>query len=85
MAIVSVHRKNGFMISNKGQGVEYCLELSVMALALGTWGPGKFSLDYSMRIFSQWTFSTDFYVTLAVGLGGALLHLLACYRSPKPA
>jgi putative oxidoreductase len=84
VAIVSVHRKNGFMISNKGEGMEYCLALSVMALALGTLGPGKFSLDFSMKIFSQWSFSTDFFVTLAVGLGAALLQLLACYRPPKP-
>jgi putative oxidoreductase len=85
VAIVSVHRKNGFMISNKGEGMEYCLALCVMALALGTVGPGKFSLDFSMKIFSQWSFSTDFVVTLVVGLGGALLQLLACYRPPKPA
>ncbi len=84
VAIVSVHRKNGFMISNKGEGMEYCLALSVMALALGTLGPGKFSLDFSMKIFSHWSFSTDFFVTLAVGLGAALLQLLACYRPPKP-
>jgi putative oxidoreductase len=85
VAIVSVHRKNGFMISNKGQGMEYCIALSVMALALGTLGPGKFSLDFSMKIFSHWSFSTDFFVTLVVGLGGAWLQLLACYRPPKPA
>jgi putative oxidoreductase len=84
VAIVSVHRKNGFMITNKGQGTEYCFALSVMALALGTLGPGKFSLDFSMKVFSHWSFSTDFFVTLVVGLGGALLQLLACYRPPKP-
>src|ERR1700691_4720665 len=83
VAIVSVHRKNGFMITNKGGGMECCLALSVMALAVGTMGPGKFSLDYSMKIFSSWSFSTDFYVTLIVGLGAALLQLLACYRPPK--
>jgi putative oxidoreductase len=85
VAIVSVHRKNGFMITNVGGGMEYCLALSVMALVLGTLGPGKLSLDYSMKVFSQWSFTTDFLVTLAVGLGGALLQLLACYRPPKPA
>lgn len=85
VAIVSVHRLNGFMISNKGQGMEYCLALSVMALTLGTLGSGTFSLDYSLKIFPQWSFSTDFVVTLAVGLGAATLQLLACYRPPKSA
>jgi hypothetical protein len=56
-----------------------------MALTLGTLGPGKFSLDFSMKIFSHWSFSTDFFVTLIVGLGGALLQLLACYRPPAEA
>jgi putative oxidoreductase len=85
VAIVSVHRKNGFMITNKGGGMEYCLALSVMALTLGTLGPGKFSLDDATKTFSHWSFSTDFLVTMIVGLGGALLQLLACYRPPNEA
>jgi putative oxidoreductase len=85
VAIVTVHRKNGFMITNKGGGMEYCLGLSVIALALGTLGAGRYSLDHVWRIFAQWTTATDLIVTAALGLGGAALQLLTFYRAPKEA
>jgi putative oxidoreductase len=85
VAIVSVHRKNGFMITNPGGGMEYCLTLSVFAVALGTWGPGRFSVDHGWDIFSHWTTSTRLLVTLIVGIGAACLQLAACYRPPKAA
>jgi putative oxidoreductase len=53
VAIVTVHRKNSFMITNRGGGIEYCLGLSVRALALGTFGAGRYSLDYWWNIFSR--------------------------------
>jgi hypothetical protein len=80
-----VHRKNGFLITNRGGGIEYCLGLSAMALALGTFGAGRYSLDYWWNIFSQWTPTTDLTVTFCVGVGGALVQLLAFYRPSKGA
>ena len=53
VAIVTVHRKNGFMITNRGGGIEYCLGLTVTALALGTFGAGRYLLDYWWNIFSR--------------------------------
>jgi hypothetical protein len=70
VAIVTVHRKNGFMITNRA-GIEYCLGLTVTALALGTFGAGGYSLDYWWNIFAQWTPATDLTVTFCVGVGGA--------------
>jgi uncharacterized membrane protein YphA (DoxX/SURF4 family) len=52
VAIVTVHRKNGFMITNRA-GIEYCLGLTVTALALGTFGAGRYLLDYWWNIFSR--------------------------------
>jgi putative oxidoreductase len=83
VAIATVHRTNGFMITNPGGGMEYCLALSVMALTLGTIGSGRFSLDHALGVFSHWTTTTDFLVTLIVGVGGAFLQLATFYRPPK--
>ena len=35
VAIITVHLKNGFFVFNAGQGIEYCLVVAVMAIALG--------------------------------------------------
>lgn len=83
VAIVSVHRKNGFMITNPGGGIEYCLTLAITALTLGTLGAGRFSLDHAWRTFSSWTPTTNFLITLIVGVGGAALQLAAMYRPPR--
>jgi len=85
VAIVSVHRKNGFMITNPGGGMEYCLMLAIASLALGTLGAGKFSLDHARGILSSWSPTTNFLVTLVVGVGGAALQLAAAYRPPRDA
>lgn len=83
VAIVTVHRKNGFMITNPGGGIEYCLTLVVAAITLGTLGPGRYSLDHAWGVFSGWTPLTDFLVTLIVGLAGASLQLAVTYRPPN--
>jgi putative oxidoreductase len=82
VAIASVHRKNGFMITNPGGGVEYCLTLAIVGLTLGTLGAGRFSLDHAWGVLNRWTPTTNFLVTLAVGVGGAAIQLAAVYRPP---
>jgi putative oxidoreductase len=82
VAIVTVHRKNGWFIFNKGEGIEYCLSVIFMALVPGTFGAGKFSIDHVWRIL-RWSNTTSLVVTVVVGVGGALLQLAACYRPPK--
>jgi putative oxidoreductase len=85
VAIVTVHGKNGFFITNPGGGMEFCLTLIMMALVLGTFGAGKYSLDNAGNILGSWSHATDLIVCVALGLGGALVQLAACYRPPKKA
>lgn len=86
VAIVTVHRKNGFFVYNAGQGIEYCLMLIVLSIASGTLGGGKYSLD-SAHTFVTW-FNSPTHALLTVlvlGFGGALLQLAAVYRPGKVA
>jgi putative oxidoreductase len=84
VAIVTVHRHNGFMINNPGEGIEYCLGLAVISLALGTIGAGTYSLDHVWGVFDRWSPATRLLVTAIVGIGGAALQLGVFYRPPKP-
>lgn len=80
VAIVSVHRKNGFMITNSGGGIEYCLGVATMALLVGTLGAGRYSLDNAVGELSHWTATTRFAVTMIVGVGSAAIQLASFYR-----
>jgi putative oxidoreductase len=82
VAIVTVHRKNGFFITNPGGGIEYCVALAVTALALGTLGAGKYSLDSAWNVL-HWSQTTGLVVTAILGVGGAVLQLAVFYRPPK--
>ena len=84
VAIMTVHRKNGFFIFNKGEGIEYTLGLAVAALVLGTLGSGRYSLDHLWHPL-HWSTTTDFVVTLVLGVGGALVQLAAFYRPSRAA
>ena len=54
-----------------------------MALALGTFGAGRYSLDNAWGVFSHWNGTTRLLVTAIVGVGGAVLQLAVFYRPPK--
>ena len=84
VAIITVHYKNGFFVFNPGQGIEYCLVVAVMAIALGGLGGGKFSVDHVAKV---WTLrpSIGLAVAAVVGVGGALLQLATFYRPSKAA
>ncbi len=82
VAIVTVHRKNGFFIFNKGEGIEYTLGVAVMSLVPGTLGAGKFSLDNAWNPL-HWSHTASLCVTLIVGLGGALAQLIVFYRPSR--
>jgi len=84
VAIVTVHRKNGFFIFNPGGGIEYCLVVAVAAISLGGLGAGKWSIDHAAKI---WTFKpwVGLAVAAIVGIGGAFLQLAAFYRPSKAA
>jgi putative oxidoreductase len=84
VAIVTVHRKNGFFVFNPGQGIEYCLVIALASVALGGLGGGRWSLDH---VLGTWSFKPwiGMAVAAGVGVGGALLQLAAVYRPPKDA
>jgi putative oxidoreductase len=82
VAIATVHRKNGFFIFNKGEGIEYTLGVAVTALALGTLGAGSYSLDHLWHPLA-WSATTNFVVTLVLGVGGALAQLATFYRPSR--
>ena len=82
VAIVTVHRKNGFFVFYKGEGWEYNAMIAVMSLVLGTLGAGRYSIDHVTNIIG-WNQNTNLMVTLCVGVGAALGQLLAVYRPPK--
>lgn len=81
VAWVTAHRTNGFFIFNPGQGWEYVMVVSVVAVAYGTIGPGTWSVDHAagVSLGGLW----PLVVTLGVGLGGAAGLLAVFWRPPE--
>ena len=78
------HRKNGFFIFK--EGYEYVLALGVVALVLGTFPAGKYSIDnaYDFHAFGLDLFGwTGFWITLGVGVVATAALLITTYR-PVP-
>lgn len=82
VAFVIAHRDKGFFIFNPGQGWEYVAMLGLCALALGTLGPGAWSLDDALDLRDDLTGVTGLVVAAAGGLGGAAILLATCWRRP---
>ena len=82
VAILTVHRKNGFFIFNEGQGIEYCVVIALVAIALGGLGAGNWSLDHVAKIWIAPTW-VGVAVAAGLGIGGALLQLAVFFRPPK--
>jgi putative oxidoreductase len=82
VAWVINHRTNGFFIFRPGEGYEYVMVLTVVGIALGGVGAGRWSLDHLAGIFSPpgWA---GFALTLAAGIGGSALLLAACWRPAR--
>jgi putative oxidoreductase len=76
------HRGNGFFIFRPGEGWEYVMTLTLVALALTALGPGKWSLDHALDIDS-WSGTSGLVTGLIAGVGGGLL-LLAVFWRPAP-
>ncbi|WP_457208895.1 DoxX family protein [Nocardioides sp. P5_C9_2] len=75
------HRKNGFFIFK--EGYEYVLALGVVALVLGTFPAGKYSIDnlYDFHAFGLDLFGwTGFWITLGVGVVATAGLLITTYR-----
>ena len=83
VAAVTNHRKNGFFLSSKREGWEYVVGLAVLSIALGTLGPGTWSLDHAIGISFPFQNGTALLITAIVGLGGATAFLATFWRPVK--
>ena len=80
-AVWTVHRPNGFMVFNNGW--EYNLVLATAAVAVATFGPGRYSLDQVIFGCCGWqTGWCGLAIALGLGLAGAVGLLLIFYRKP---
>lgn len=80
VAFVTVHRKNGFFIFNKGEGCEYVVTVAFALVALAVLGAGKISLDHALDIELH---GVDVgLIAGGAGLLGAALLLITSWRPP---
>jgi putative oxidoreductase len=71
-----VHRGNGFLII-KG-GWEFVAAIAVVAWAVATMGPGRFSLDHAFDI--DWTGWSGSLVAGLLGIASGAAQLAVSYR-----
>lgn len=82
VAWITNHWSAGFFVYNRPtEGWEYVMILTVLGIALGTFGAGEWSLDRAVDL--DWTTTTNFWVTVIAGLGGALAQLVLFWRPPR--
>jgi len=83
VAIITCHWKVGFFVFLPNQGWEYCATIALGALAVGTIGPGEWSIDGAIDLwFDGWS---GLLVAGGVGLAGAALQLAISYRPQRTA
>jgi putative oxidoreductase len=83
VAIITVHRQNGYFVFHPGQGIEYCLTIALAAGVVGALGPGQWSLDHAIGWW-HYTNLQGLVIAAVLGVGGAAVQLLAEWRPPKP-
>ena len=83
VAWITNHRGKGFFIFRPGEGWEYVMSLTAAGLALGTVGPGRFSLDHAFGLDEHLVGLWGLVIVAAAGGGGALLLLVAAWRPKK--
>ena len=81
VAIYTSHLKVGFFVFLPNQGWEYCATIALGALAVGTMGPGEWSLDNATN-FSL-SGCGALILSVVLGVGGAAVHLATSYRPVK--
>jgi putative oxidoreductase len=84
VAWITNHRKNGFFIFRPGEGWEYVMILTVMGVALGTLGPGTWSVDGHVSALEKLWGWPGFAISLGAGALGCALLLATCWRPPRP-
>ena len=77
------HRGNGFFIFNPGEGWEYVMTLGIVGLAIGTVGPGAWSLDEAFDLNDTFVGVTGLLIAAIGGIGGGLALVLVFWRPDK--
>jgi putative oxidoreductase len=85
VAWITNHLKHGFFIFRPGEGYEYVMTLTLMAIALGTLGPGRWSIDNAAGIVSSLNGWTGFAIAAGAGAVGAGGLLVTFWRPKAPA
>jgi putative oxidoreductase len=85
VAWITNHLKNGFFIFRPGEGWEYVMILTVAGIALGTLGPGNWSVDGHVHALSDLWGWPGLGISLGAGGLGAAGLLVTFWRPPKPA
>ena len=79
VAWITNHRRNGFFIFRPGEGYEYVMTLTLVALALAGLGGGEWSLDNALDVFQPggWL---GLGIAAVAGGGGAAALLAVFWR-----
>jgi putative oxidoreductase len=85
VAWVTNHMKNGFFIFRPGEGYEYVMTLTLVAVAIGTIGPGQWSIDGHISALQDLWGWPGFGIAVGAGGLGAAGLLGAYWRPEKPA
>jgi len=83
VAWITNHRKNGFFIFRPGEGWEYVMVLTVMGVAIGTLGPGTWSIDGHVNALTKLWGWPGFVISLGGGAVGATLLLVLFWRPQR--
>lgn len=86
VAFVTNHRDKGFFITARPtEGWEYVGTLAVLAIALGAFGPGEWSLDNAVDLSFPFEPGQALATAAAIGIGGTVAYLATFWRPPTPA
>jgi putative oxidoreductase len=80
VAWITNHRSNGFFIFRPGEGYEYVMTLTFVAVAVGLLGAGEWSVDATSDGLADLAGWSGLGIVLGAGLGGALLLLAVFWR-----
>ncbi len=85
VAWITNHLKNGFFIFYPGEGYEYVMTLTFMAVVVGTLGPGDWSVDGHVSALQNLWGWPGFGIAAGAGTLGALGLLAVAWRPERPA
>jgi putative oxidoreductase len=86
VAFITNHLKNGFFIFNPGEGYEYVMTLTLLAVVVGTLGSGQWSVDGHVSALQNLWGWPGFGIAAGGGaLGAAGLLVLYWRPEKKPA